>query len=233
MQVSKRKIASETSTATRRVGRPTTTVLTRSLIAETALRLLDDNGADGFTMTRLAKALSVQPSALYNHVEGKDDVIAGVRELISDRIDVSGFAAQPWDVALRGWVESYRLAFATHPPTVALFATMPITGAHRTMAMYDTVVAAMVRAGWPEHEVLPVIVAVESFVLGSALDAAAPPDMFDPRGAETAVPAFASAYAARAAALGTVPPADAAFAIGLTALVAGLRDHFRELMGSS
>ncbi|SEA41595.1 TetR/AcrR family transcriptional regulator C-terminal domain-containing protein [Leifsonia sp. 21MFCrub1.1] len=213
----------------RRVGRPRTAVLTRELIAEAALRLLDESGADGFTMARLAQALRVRPSALYNHVDGKEDVIAGVRELVSDRIDVSAFETQPWDAAMRVWAHSYRVAFAAHPPTVALLATLPLTGALRTMQMYDTVVAAMVRAGWPEPEVLPTIVAVESFILGSALDAIAPADMFDPSGAEDTVPAFASAYEARIASLGAVPPADAAFETGLAALLDGLRVRYERV----
>ncbi|MFP3466730.1 TetR/AcrR family transcriptional regulator C-terminal domain-containing protein [Leifsonia sp. SIMBA_070] len=217
----------------RRVGRPRTTVLTRELIAEAALQLLDESGADGFTMARLAQALRVRPSALYNHVDGKEDVIAGVRELVSDRIDVSAFGTRPWDEAMCAWAHSYRVAFAAHPPTIALLATLPLTGARRTMHMYDTVVTAMVKAGWPEPEVLPTMVALESFILGSALDAIAPPDMFDPAGAEDAVPAFASAYRARAVALGDAPPADAAFEIGLAALLEGLRTRYAELAGSS
>lgn len=223
------KSSGEIDRPARRVGRPTTTVLTRSLIAEAALRLLDESGADGFTMSRLAQALRVRPSALYNHVDGKEDVIAGVRELISDRIDVTAFATEPWDEAMLHWAYSYRVAFATHPPTIALLATLPVRGARRTMRMYDTVVAAMVRAGWPEEEVLPTIVAVESFILGSALDAVAPGDMFDPAGEEASIPAFASAYAARAAAIGGAPPADGAFAVGLHAILDGLRARFGEI----
>ncbi|MGH1550470.1 TetR/AcrR family transcriptional regulator [Leifsonia poae] len=210
----------------RRVGRPRTTVLTRDLIAHAALRLLDESGADGFTMARLAQALRVRPSALYNHVEGKEDVIAAVRELVSDRIDVGAFETEPWDAAMLAWARSYRVAFAAHPPTIALLATLPLTGALRTMRMYDVVVAAMVRAGWPEGDVLPTLVAVESFILGSALDAIAPADMFDPSGSEDEVPAFASAYRARAAALGETAPADAAFETGLTAILDGLRVRF-------
>lgn len=210
----------------RRVGRPRTTVLTRELIAEAALHLLDESGADGFTMARLAQTLRVRPSALYNHVQGKEEVIASVRELVSDRIDVSAFETLPWDEAMREWAHSYRVAFAAHPPTIALLATLPLTGAHRTMQMYDTVVAAMIRAGWPEADVLPTMVAVESFILGSALDAIAPADMFDPAGAEDDVPTFASAYRARQDALGDAPPADAAFDTGLQALLDGLRVRY-------
>lgn len=217
----------------RRVGRPTTTVLTRDLIATTALRLLDEAGTEDFTMAELGKALRVRPSALYNHVDGKDEVIAGIRELISDRIDVSAFATEPWDHAMLHWAHSYRFAFARHPPTIAMLATLPVKGAKRTMRMYETVVSAMVDAGWPESEVLQTIVAVESFILGSALDAVAPGDMFDPIGAEEEVPAFTSAYRAREEALTDSAPADIAFQVGIEALVAGLRIRFAALRGAT
>lgn len=216
------------SALTRRVGRPSVAVLTRELISEAGLRLLDERGADGFTMARLAAALDVRPSALYNHVESKDEVIAGIRELISDRIDVSAFATQPWDDALAQWAHSYRHAFAAHPPTIAILATMPLRGATRTMRMYEVVVAALGRAGWPEAEILPSIVALESFILGSALDAIAPGDMFDPAESAPDVPAFASAYRARQDAVGAAAPADGAFAAGLRAMIDGMRSRYAQ-----
>lgn len=231
--MSKAKGESGSQRPTRRVGRPTTTVLTRDLIAETALRLLDAAGTESFTMAELGKALRVRPSALYNHVDGKDDVIAGIREFISDRIDVSAFATEPWDRALLRWAHSYRSAFARHPPTIAMLATLPVKGAKRTMRMYETVVSAMVDAGWPEPEVLHTIVVVESFILGSALDAVAPGDMFDPTGAEEEVPAFTSAYRAREGALADNSPADTAFQVGIEALVAGLQIRFASLRGAT
>jgi hypothetical protein len=46
------------------------------------------------------------------------------------------------------------------------------------------------------------------------------------------MPAFASAYWARDAALGTVSPADAAFTVGLRALMIDLQNLFDELTGS-
>jgi predicted aminopeptidase len=57
--------------------------------------------------------------------------------------------------------------------------------------------------------------------------------MFDPSGAEGEVPAFASAYRSRADALGDAPPADAAFEIGLRALLDGLRDRHARLHAES
>ena len=208
----------------RRAGRPKVPLLSRQRILETALRLLDDRGETGAGMRDVARELGVQPSALYNHVAGREDLTAGIRELVSDRIDVACFASLIWDLALLQWARSYRDAFAAHPPTIALLATTPLAVNSRTSVMYDTVVNALVRGGWPRHRALSVVVAVESFVLGSALDAAADPKMLDP-GSRDDVPDFTDAYAARGRTLAEtgVSPADDAYNIGITALIAGLR----------
>ena len=89
---------------------------------------------------------------------------------------------------------------------------------------YDRLVEQLCGAGWDEAEAISVIVAVEAFVLGSALDASAPPDMLDP-GERADAPAFASAYRARRdrAEKNGATPADLAFALGLDALIDGLR----------
>lgn len=211
----------------RRVGRPKQRVLSRRLILETGLALIDEHGAEGAGMRAIAKRLGVRPSALYNHVSGQAELIAGMRELVSDRISTAAFDSLPWDEALEQWARDYRVAFAAHPSTIALLAVIPLEGAGATILMYDRVVEAMVRAGWEKHKVLVAIVALESFILGSALDSAAPDDMMKPD-ADAAAPSFAAAYAARASALHErgQRPADASFELGLRALVAGFKAEF-------
>lgn len=217
----------------RRAGRPRTPLLSRVLIIETALRLLDERGEAGAGMREVARELGVRPSALYNHVAGQEDLIGGIRELISDRIDVGCFDDHRWDDALIKWADSYRAAFAAHPPTIALLATTPLTPDSRTSLMYDAVVHALVRSGWPEERALTVIVAIESFVLGAALDAAADPDMLDP-GARGDVPEFSRAFAARRVALAAEGngPADAAYRLGIDAMVGGLRAELAAIVPS-
>lgn len=186
------------SAQTRKSGRPKVAVLSRDLILNTALELLDERGEQGTGMREIARELGVRPSALYNHVSGQDDIVAGIRELVSDRIDVEGFANLDWPDAVREWARSYRIAFANHPPTIAVLATRKLVPDSRTSHMYEAVCAGLMRAGWPEDMVLSVIVSIECFVLGSALDHVAPDDMLDP-GEGGGTPHFAAAYAARAA----------------------------------
>lgn len=218
--------------STRRTGRPSVAVLSRQLILETALRLIDERGERGAGMRDLARELGVQPSALYNHVKGREDVIDGIRELVSDRFDVSGFGSLPWDSAIERWARSYFYSFAAHPPTIALLAVQPLAEGSRTSRMYDAVCAGLVEAGWPEDNVMKVVVTLECFILGSALDHAAPDDMLDP-GKDPEVPVFRASYDARLAVVGSGHQAEATFEFGLKAMLAGLKASYDELVVST
>ncbi|MBK0419905.1 TetR/AcrR family transcriptional regulator C-terminal domain-containing protein [Leucobacter sp. CSA1] len=215
----------------RRAGRPRTPVLSRATIIETGLRLLDERGSERTGMRDIARELGVRPSALYNHVSGRGDLLAGVRELMGERMDTSAFGSRPWDEALAVWARSYRETFAAHPPTIAVLGATPLAPDSRTSAAYDLVLRALEEAGWPPARALALIVALESFLLGSALDAAADDTMMDP-GPRADVPTFSRAYAEHreAARAAGIRPADAAFEAGLAAMLAGFRAELRALV---
>ncbi|WP_426975450.1 TetR/AcrR family transcriptional regulator [Pseudarthrobacter sp. O4] len=196
--------------------------MSRELILTTALRVLKRTGPDGFTMNALAAELGVKTPALYHHLGGKSDILAGMREYISDRIDTSAFGVQPWSEAVTVWARSYRRAFAAHPHAIALLATLPITGARRTLTMYEAVSRGFRDSGWPEALIINTVVALENYILGSALDAVAPPDMLEPGDFAEEVPVFAAGLRARDQAPNSISPADQAFELGLAAIVTGM-----------
>lgn len=195
--------------------RPSTPLLDRERIADAALAVTDRTGQ--LTVTALAKELHVGPSALYHHVRGRDEIVALMRERMARLVDSSGFADDDWQPALRRWAASYRTTFATWPGIVTFMATEPVADPV-LHAMYEDVIDGLERAGFRKDDVLSIVTAVESFVLGSVLDLVAPGVMIDEVDAE-ATPLLREA-------VGALPPgrkrADRAFAIGLDALVAGL-----------
>ena len=203
----------------RRVGRPRESVLDREKILRAALKLLNSVGPDKFSMAALAGELGVKPPALYHHVRNKQALFVGMREVVNDGIDTSGFGAEPWAVAVERWARSYRKAFSAHPNAIALLATEPITGSTNTLLMYERVIQGFLAAGWEESRVMGDMVALESFILGSALDAVAPDDMFEPGEASEQTPGLV-------AVLGELGPkgsrADDAFEVGLEIFIAGL-----------
>ncbi|MFB9375826.1 TetR/AcrR family transcriptional regulator [Kineococcus gynurae] len=205
--------------ATRPRGRPSTPVLSPAKITRAAVTLVQTKGHRALTMAALAAHLHVAPSALYNHVPTKAVLLQLVQDYVNASVDAGGFATAPWPEALRAWARSYRDVYARHPPLVPLIAVTPVDGAPHTVAMYEAVGAGLRAGGWPQAAVVDVIVAVESFVLGSALDASAPADIFDLGADATArAPEFSAGVRARDA----HDPARSAFELGLDALVDGL-----------
>jgi AcrR family transcriptional regulator len=216
------------TTSPRPAGRPRKAVLTADTIHRTALELIDRDGADAFSLVRLAKELGVRMPSLYNHVRNRDDVVHGVRELIAAEIDSAALELSPWDSGLAAWARAYRAAFARHPNAVRLLTTMPVR-TPRVLDEYERVAVALESGGWPTGHVLRVIAVLESFVLGSALDMAAPERMIDLAGDAARYPRLTAAFAADTGAPAEPHRADVAFEFGLRVLISGFRDELAAL----
>ncbi|MGW6173798.1 TetR/AcrR family transcriptional regulator [Arthrobacter sp. NPDC055138] len=215
-----------TSNGHRPAGRPTEKLLSKELMTTAALGLIEARGYEALTMSGLARSLGVAPSALYNHVASKHDVLLLLQDHLMARVDVAAFSELPWPDAVRRWAWSYRDVFTHHAPLIPVIAVLPVTGAPHTLAMYEAVAAGFLQAGWPEPQVVPAIVALESFIFGSAFDVTAPADIFESGGLAAANPVFTSAV--RAQDTGTAgSAADAAFQLGLEALIAGLQAQLK------
>ncbi|MDX3586189.1 TetR/AcrR family transcriptional regulator C-terminal domain-containing protein [Streptomyces europaeiscabiei] len=197
--------------------RPRTPLLDRRRIGAAALRLADDQGV--LTIPALARKLGVAPSALYHHVSGRDEIISLMREeLVLETSPGAWDSSHPWEQALEEWARSYRMAFATHPGAVPLLATAPLAEPFMH-AMYEKVVELLLTAGFSANQVMPLITAMESFVLGSALDLVAPPVMVSDVTRETAP----HLTAVLEDTLADHRRAELAFDVGLRALITGFR----------
>lgn len=174
------------------MGRPRTPLLDRERITTAALELVDEQGE--FSVPQIARRLGVQTGSLYHHVDGRDGIVELLRERVAATIDVTTLDVRPWDAAVEAWARSYRAAFAAHPRAIPLLMTNPVR-APRVLEQYERAVTLLLEAGFPQQDVMPVIVALENVVLGSALDLAAPEAMWEiADGAAT--PRLAAALAA-------------------------------------
>lgn len=209
------------NTPRRRAGRPPQALLSSARITRAALKLVSHDGYKGLTMAALAKSLNVAPSALYNHVRSKQDVLLLVEDHLMGKVDVSAFGAEPWETAVRVWARSYRNVFAAHLPLIPVIALLPVTNAPATITMYEAVTRGFLAAGWAPEAVIDAVVALESFIYGSAYDVNAPADIFDAGALAPQAPDFSAAVARRTNPAGH-NDADAAFSLGLNAMIAGL-----------
>ena len=200
--------------------------LNRERLVDAAIDLVGDEGAEALSMRTLAARVDRQVSSLYNHVSGRAELIEHMRARIVAKIDVGRFAQArssahevPWDEALESWARSYLRAFAAHPALIRLLATTSIRDVS-TYEMYDAVVSGLRRGGWPESQTVAVMRTVEAHVLGSALDILAPDDLLTRDSADERLSAVHAALDPRYAASSS---AEAAFELGLSAIIEGLR----------
>ena len=198
------------------MGRPSTPLLSQELIAAAALELVDGTGE--FTVAQVAAALKVRPSSLYNHVAGKAQIVEAMRALIFR--EVPAVAVDPddeeWTGQVRVLLRAYRDAFAAHPRLVPMLTGQTVSSPE-VMRIYDDLSRILTAHRIPVDRLLDVITILDSFVIGSALDAVAPDQVWDAEQARSAelTEAIRTAGEGRSR-------ADRAFELGLDVLLDGL-----------
>jgi hypothetical protein len=99
----------------------------------------------------------------------------------------------------------------------------------RVLDEYERIAAALESGGWPTGYIPRLLTALESFILGSALDMAAPERMLElPDDAER-YPRLTAASAAETGTPDGPRRADSAFEFGLRTLIAGFRAELAAL----
>jgi AcrR family transcriptional regulator len=99
--------------------------ISRSLILQTALGIIDRDGVDGLSMRRLSDAVGRDPTVLYRHLPNKAAVLDGVAEIVLGQLTVD--TADPdWVAQLRIVAHDFRRLAITHPNVVPLLVTRPL-----------------------------------------------------------------------------------------------------------
>lgn len=205
--------------------RPKEAILSRNLIRDQALAIIDEDGLEALTMRRLADRLNVQAASLYTHFPNKEAVLDAIAERLAKRIDPAGFA-DSWQAGLRTWANSYYTAIHWHPNAA------PVVAAGSRGHAVDQAVAQLIHAGlvghgWPPRDAVLVATAVKFLVLGAATGTAmAPSQEFDDssNGRSAARPGARSSAAGSEHLAGTVD--GASFTYALDNLIHGLEFTF-------
>ena len=99
----------------------------REALVEAALRLIEEKGPTGFTLSEAAKLAGVTPAAVYRHFEGREDLIAEAArqgyEIFADLMEHAFQTGQPSALASFEATGRAYLAFARRHPGhyVAMF----------------------------------------------------------------------------------------------------------------
>lgn len=88
--------------------------VTRERVIDTAIALADRDGLEAVSMRAVAAELQVVPMALYKHVGGKEDLVAGMIDAVVARYPVAP-SGKTWADAVRWRVLAARDELGIHP----------------------------------------------------------------------------------------------------------------------
>jgi AcrR family transcriptional regulator len=148
--------------------------LTRSMILQTALSIVDRDGVDRLSMRRLSDALGRDPVMLYRHVASKAAVLDGVAEIVLAQLSVNS-AYPDWAGQLRTVAHDFRQLALAHPNVVPLLVTRPLATplGQRPPGMLrplEDVLALLTSAGFGGDEALHIYRMLFGFLHGHILN---------------------------------------------------------------
>lgn len=148
--------------------------LSRSVILQTALAIVDCDGADRLSMRRLSNALGRDPVMLYRHVPNKAAVLDGVAEIVLAQLLVDK-TDPDWAGQLRTVAHRFRQLALAHPNVVPLLVTRPLATplGQRPPGMLrplEDVLTLLTSAGFTGNEALHVYRVLFGYLYGHILN---------------------------------------------------------------
>jgi TetR/AcrR family tetracycline transcriptional repressor len=126
--------------------------LSKTAVAERALRLGDDEGLDAVTIRRLAQELGVTPMALYWHFKNKDELLLGVVDHVLADVRADRSAADPWPKQLRAMLEVLVGVMRRHPVLPDLLNSVDKTLATSFSRATNDALALLTQGGFTVQE---------------------------------------------------------------------------------
>ena len=191
--------------------------LTREVLIEAGLKLLDEVGLEGLTVRRLASELGVQSPALYWHIRTKQELLDGMANAIIVRAGMGPpRPGEPWQEWLARRARSYRASLLASRDGARV-----VSGAVRggdSVRHFEQELAAMVERGFTPVQALRTITALSHYINGHVLQEQAVASTMAERGEHpdlSELPTLAAALRSGS------PIGDEVFEYGLATLIKG------------
>jgi TetR/AcrR family transcriptional regulator, tetracycline repressor protein len=141
--------------------------LTSDMIIEESLRLLDEDGIEGFSLPKLGRALGADQTAVYRHFASKDDIVLALADRLIEEAS-TGFEPQEcWVDTLIEMAGRLRRTYLAHPAAASIASYRTTQGPAEIRAV-DIIIGAMLSAGFEGAEAALMYRVVGDFALSWA-----------------------------------------------------------------
>ncbi len=154
--------------------------ITRELVLDAGMRLVDEEGLDALTMRRLGERLGTDPAMVYRHFRGKEELLEALADALfagtrgdGDTENIDGAPSDPpptgdWREALRSMGHGIRSALLAHPALIAVAVRRPPRG-EATFRGIDAGLRLLLSAGIAPRDAALGYQAVLFYALGFAV----------------------------------------------------------------
>jgi AcrR family transcriptional regulator len=132
-----------------------------------ALAVADAEGLDAVTMRRLARELDVEAASLYHYVNGKNQILDGLVDLVAAEIEPPTRSTN-WRTAIPQRAHNTRASLRRHPWAVSLMASRTSPGS-ATLGLLETGIRCFREGGFSVRQAAHAISVVDSYVHGFVL----------------------------------------------------------------
>jgi AcrR family transcriptional regulator len=148
--------------------------VSRSVILQSALRIVDRDGVDGLSMRKLSDEVRRDPTVIYRHVPNKAALLDGVAEMVLGQLRVDT-ADLDWAGQLRAVAHDFRRLALAHPNVVPLLVTRPLATplGRRPLGMLrplEDVLALLTAAGFSGADALHIYRVLFGYLYGHILN---------------------------------------------------------------
>lgn len=166
-RVTTARLTDEGSTARRSRGRPPVAL---DRIIDTALQIVDEEGAEALSMRTLAQRLESGTATLYRHFANRSEVIAHVVDRVFGEVefDAEELGAMGWQRACESFAHATFEVLHRHRNVAPLLVEQAPTG-HNAMAQRERLLAVLLDNGFTPPLAARSYATVARYVLGFAL----------------------------------------------------------------
>jgi len=208
------------------VGQPERRALSRALIVQSAITIIERDGARSLTMRKVAAELGAGVMSLYNHVPDRDALLEGVAQTVLAGLAVpEADPAGDWKLNARAMVDAFRATARRYPRSMHLVLTSRLDLVFKWHAA-ERALMLLASAGFDGETSVRALRAVMAYAIGSQMMENGALEMPDriPEAASRIIHAEPARFPRTIALAGELmrPDPEADFACGLDMLLSAL-----------
>lgn len=138
--------------------------LTRESVLRAAVALADEEGIVSLSMRKLGQRLGVEAMSLYNHVGNKNDMLAGIVDMVVAEFDLPSDQLD-WQGAMRFVTNAARAALLRHPWAAALIESQ-VTPSQVRFEYAEAMIGTLRKAGFSIELAYKAQLTINSYVYG-------------------------------------------------------------------